>query len=395
MRPDSPHSCSGLALLELLVATAIALLLSGALLTMAAPSNGGFRTQPASVDVVQRLRAAVEALSSDLQAAGSGPVNPLSGVPLGSVVPCVLPYRVGQRRPDPAGTFRGDVVTAMSAAPGMAAARLPSGFVGRDGVAPVEPLPGCPAGNPACGIEAGMSVVLLDALGQWDLYGVAAVDGPRIRLEPRGPSSARPYPPGSWIVPIAISTHYLRPAAGSDGPQLMRYDGHQSDLPEVDHVVSLAFEYFGEPLPPQRRVPPGPLGQAMTYGPAPPAPGEDDGRDAWGPGENCVTAVDGGGMQAARLGVLGASHRLQPLAPAAFADGPWCPDASAATRFDADLLRIRRVRIRLRVEAWSDTLRGADARLFLRPGTAAGTSWVVRDRETVLDVVPRTLGGGR
>ena len=30
----------------------------------------------------------------------------------------------------------------------------------------------------------------------------------------------------------------------------MRYNGRSSDAPVVDHVVSLAFEYFGEAVPP-------------------------------------------------------------------------------------------------------------------------------------------------
>lgn len=42
-------------------------------------------------------------------------------------------------------------------------------------------------------------------------------------------------------------TYYLRndPATGSF--QLMQYDGNQSDLPVVDHVVTLAFDYVGGP----------------------------------------------------------------------------------------------------------------------------------------------------
>ncbi len=384
---------TGLALLELLVATAIVLLLLGSLVTLAAPSHGGFSTQPASVDLVQRLRVAVEAVEASLQSAGSGPLNPLLGVPLGSAVPCVLPYRIGQRRPDAAAAFREDLVTTVSGIPGMAAPRLASGFEGRPGVITVAPVPGCPADDAACGIEAGMSVLVVDGVGQSGLYGVAAVEGANIALEARGLSSARRYPADAWVVPVAICTHYLRPASGPDGPQLARYDGYQSDLPQVDHVVSLSFEYYGEPLPPRRRDPPGALGQVMTYGPAPPPPGQDDDRDAWGAGENCVTRLEGA-AQVPRLEALGTSQRLQWLGRAMLTDGPWCPDAAAAGRYDADLLRIRKVRVRLRVEAAVESVRGADPRWFQRPGSADGP-WAVRDREVAFEVVMRTLGGGR
>ena len=133
----------------------------------------------------------------------------------------------------------------------------------------------------------------------------------------------------------------------------------------------------------------------MTYGPAPPPYGEDDDRDTWGAGENCLIAV-AGTARVPRLAELGdASSPLQLLPAALLVDGPWCPDADAAVRFDADLLRVRKVRITLRAEAWSDSMRGRDARLFLRPGTAsAAARWVV-DERAAFDVVLRAPGGSR
>ena len=75
---------------------------------------------------------------------------------------------------------------------------------------------------------------------------------------------------------------------GPDGvPHLTRYDGLATELPLVDNVADLRFEYFD---------------------------------------------VDGSQIAMARLG-----------------DGPWVPHAAAADRFDADLLAIRRVRAIVRV----------------------------------------------
>jgi hypothetical protein len=45
-------------------------------------------------------------------------------------------------------------------------------------------------------------------------------------------------------------------------------------------------------------------------------------------------------------------------------DGPWCPDAVNQNRWDADLLRIRRVAITIRVEAALSALRGPAGMLF-------------------------------
>ena len=69
----------------------------------------------------------------------------------------------------------------------------------------------------------------------------------------------------------------------------MKYDGRQTDLPLADNVVELQFEYYNEAL--------------------------------------------------ARLD------------PGTLTDGPWLPDSSFPHRFDADLLRVRRVHAAVRVRA--------------------------------------------
>lgn len=384
---------NGFGLIELLVATAILLVLAGSLLTIAMPSHQGFRVQPAAIEVQQRLRVGVDTLTYSLLHAGAGPVSPPLGLPLGATVPCLLPYRVGLRRADLPGQYHEEVLTVMSSAASAAAPRIAASFQGPAGTIPVSLVPGCPVGDAACGLQPGMSVLLADASGQWDLYGVSAVVADRITLEARGVSSRRRYLAGAWLVPVEIAVHYLRPPGGPDGGQLMRYDGYQSDLPQVDHVAALSFAYYGDPRPPQLRAEPGPVGQVMTYGPAPPGVAEDDDRDSWGAGENCVTAVDAG-RQVPRLGQLNSGELLAPLDRAALTDGPWCPDAASPARFDADLLRVRKVRVTLRVEA-PDAMRGADPRLFRRPGIATGTGGLVPDLEVTFEVVPRTLGGGR
>jgi hypothetical protein len=386
---------AGVSLAELLVATAVFLLLAGSLLAMIVSGDSGFRTQPASIDVQARLRVAADTLAHEVLGAGSGPAAPIGGLPLGRLVPSVLPFRVGLRGADAPGTFRADLITVIAAVPRAAAPVTTADFEGASGSVSLDLGPGCPVGHPSCGIEVGMPVLLVDASGQSDLYGVTSAGTGTVALTARGAVTGRRYVAGTRIVPVSIATLYLRPPSGAEAPQLARYDGDQSDLPEVDHVVGLAFEYFGDPEPPAMRRSPGPLGDTTTYGPTPPAIGEDDPRDAWGPGENCVVALDGG-RQVPRLAILGpAGSALQRLDPGALVDGPWCPDASAPSRFDADLLRIRRVHVTLRVEAWADALRGRDAKLFRRPGTATIGGRSVPDQQVSLDLVPRALGGGR
>ena len=80
---------------------------------------------------------------------------------------------------------------------------------------------------------------------------------------------------------------YARHVGPAGVPHLTRYDGIATELPLVDHVADLRFEYFD---------------------------------------------LEGNQMATARL-----------------ADGPWIPNAVAVDRFDADLLAIRRVRAIVRV----------------------------------------------
>ncbi len=183
-------------------------------------------------------------------------------------------------------------------------------------------------------------------------------------------------------------TYYLKDL--DDSSQLMRYDGRESTLPVLDDVVGLGFEYFGDPQPPRALNPPGDPSLAVTYGPAPPPLTTDDPADAWGPGENCTFAVVGGAQM----------PRLPPLpgiAPVALGsglltDGPWCPDGASADRFDADLLRVRLVRVRLRLQA-PRPFRGPAGVLFTNSGDATDARRSVPDQEIRVDASPRNWNG--
>ena len=126
-------------------------------------------------------------------------------------------------------------------------------------------------------------------------------------------------------------TYYLRRGSLPGTSQLMHYDGVATDAPVVDHVVGLAFEYFG---------------------------------------------VDG-----------------MALDPSMLQDGPWSPGDITTGVFDADLLVIRRVRVTLRVQAARTALRGPAGVLFTNGGTAASIERYLPDREIRVDIAPRNLDG--
>jgi hypothetical protein len=111
-------------------------------------------------------------------------------------------------------------------------------------------------------------------------------------------------------------------------------------------------------------------------------------------GENCAFQVLDG-RHAPRLADLSpGSTRLVPLPAAMLTDGPWCPSPTSPARFDADLLRIRQVRVTLRVQAAARMLRGTGA-LFAHGGYAKGGEMWVPDQELRFDVSPRNLNLGR
>jgi hypothetical protein len=143
---------------------------------------------------------------------------------------------------------------------------------------------------------------------------------------------AAPMPPGGQT----SVTYYLRDDAAAGAFQLMQYDGGAGDFPLLDHVVVLAFAYTG-------------------------------------------LASDG--------------VTPEPLDAAALTDGPWWPDAADPDRVDADTRRIRRVRVRLRLEASQGSVRGPAGELFTRGGTATSAARYVPDGEIRFDVAPRNVAG--
>jgi hypothetical protein len=160
-------------------------------------------------------------------------------------------------------------------------------------------------------------------------------------------------------------------------------------MPVLDNVVGLNFEYYGDPWPAELTHPG--VDQSTTYGPMPPAP--DVLNAPWPAGENCIVQmVDG--LQVSRLAALGnPGGGLVRLTPQqltdgnATADSAWCPDAGNPNRFDADLLRIRRVRVTIRLQTPNASLRGSltdgpDAP-FINAGTSRGGYRWVPDTDSI------------
>jgi Tfp pilus assembly protein PilW len=379
----------GFSLIELVIAAAITLAVLGGVFAMVNPAHGAFGAGLENADLQQRLRVAVDTLTRDLAMAGGGA---FAGGHVGSLVRYiapVLPFRRGQTDDDAPETFRTDTITIISVPSTAAQTRLAADLMPLELTLQATPRAACPAGTNLCGFAPGMTVIVYDDTGSVDAFTIAAVadDAAQLTLAARpGGSVDTIHKRGSNVVEARVRTYYLKADVASQTFQLMRADGYPSaDVPVVDHVVGLAFEYEGEPRPPTLSA----SGDA-SYGPAPPAP--ETRPTSYPAGENCTFRIDEtSGLPVSRLPPLAAGTALVPLTAAQFLDGPWCPDETNPNRWDADLLRIRKVGVTIRVEAASAASRGPAGVLFTNGGSSRTANRWVPDQEIRFQVAPRNM----
>ena len=373
----------GFSIVELLVSTTLLAIVMAIVFQALNPSSGAFRTQPETADVQQRLRVAADTLRRELLNAGSGAVQGRNPGPLTDFLPPLLPYRQGRRRPDNVGTYLTETITLLRGNSTAAQTTLAQPLPARSSSVQVNLEPGCPPGDPVCGFKTGMDVLVFDGTGSYDLFTILSLSGFSLNLLHNGRDSPKTYAASvTRILEATSRVYFLKSDAATGTYQLMQYNGAAgADVPVVDHVVGLEFEYLADPQPAVIRQPlTDPTGPWTTYGPAPPQLGE-----------NCLFVANGTATPSPRLALMGDGTSLVPLAASDLTDGPWCPDAVDPNRYDADLFRIRAVRVTIRVEAALAALRGPAGSLFSRAGTSQDGSSFVPDQEIRFEVAPRNL----
>ncbi len=170
----------------------------------------------------------------------------------------------------------------------------------------VNNAPNC-GGRTLCGLTAGADVLVADAAGHFDIFRITSVAGAVAALRLHGQVLGVAYPVGSTVTEVVSRTYSLDAATRV----LRQYDGDLSDQPSADHISSLSFDYF-----------------------------TDD-----GPGGS-----------------------LAEIDRAALADGPWL--GAGSSRFDADLLRVRMIRVSVRAEAATPALRASAPDVVVRVSVA-------------------------
>jgi prepilin-type N-terminal cleavage/methylation domain-containing protein len=386
----------GFSLLEMLVAMTVMLGVTAGVFSLMYPAQGTFAAQPEVSDMQQRLRVATDSLYKDLVMAGNGAYQgSMSGSLMYMFAP-VMPFRQGSLNDDPPGTFKTDTITLVYVPPTFAQTSLSTKSPSLNSVEiGVLPEQGCPAGQDLCGFKNGMTVLMYDDSGNFDLFTITNVQDNALHLQHNMDKLS--YTEYAELTTKLVQANYFEYYLKTDNVngvyQLMFYDGSGApDVPIADNVVGLNFDYYGDPQPPMIKSGTGIATNpwTTTYGPAPKA-GAVNGFAAT---ENCVFAP--GPTPTPKLATLGAANgTLVQLTAAQLTDGPWCPNAANVNRFDADLLRIRKIVVTLRVQSASAALRGPASALFSHGGTSQNGSKWVPDQEIKFSVSPRNLNLGR
>ena len=398
-------SKAGFTLVEMMIATMIMMTVTAAVFTMMNPAQGTYQAQPEVSDMQQRMRVGVDVLTKDIVMAGAGVYMGASSGNLTNYFAPLMPYRVGDLQDDPAANvfYRADTISLMYVPPTSAQTGVNKAMGnGNSQELDVDAQLNCgPDRQTAlCGFKEGMRVLIMDTDGTWDYTTITNVQNAALHLQHSGKLSGAYNSGAAVITEVAAHTYYLKSDLTNNTFQLMHYDGTSAagaDTPIVDNVVKLQFSYYGDPQPPT--LLPGKaltttIGPWTTYGPKPPALGVNNAADSWPAGENCTFMVSNG-QTISRLPVLAANEGQVLLTQAQLQDGPWCPDAAREDRFDADLLRIRKVRVVLRVQAALASLRGPAGVLFAKGGTSTSSTRYVPDQEIKFDITPRNLNLGR
>ncbi len=347
----------GFSLVEVLIASAVSCALLSVLLQFAVSAQTSLSVQADVADMQQRLRVALESIRHDLLLAGAGLSRGAARGPLVNVFAPIVPARLGVVDPDPELSFQFDRITILYVPETRAQTVLTADMADPASPIPIDgSAPGCPAAS-ACAFAPGVDAVIFEpagAGGAHELITVLAADVAGNTVTPTQPLS-RAYAARSAVAAIVQRTYYL----DRTRRRLMVYDGVRSDVPLVDHVVDLRFAYYGDPR--AEGVPPPPAGaSSCAFAGSPPVP---------------------------LLASLGGTAP-KPLSDSQLTDGPVC--GLAPNRFDADLLRIRRVAVTIRLEAESAEFRGRGSAFATAGLSRSGTKYVP-DLQTTIQVAPRNM----
>jgi len=352
------RSEAGYSLVELLISTAVMLTVTGAIFGLMNPAQGTTQAQTEVADMQQRMRVASDAIFKELVMAGAGVYQGAETGSLLNFFAPILPRRGG----DGPTVFRDDALLLTYIPNNYSQTTISHSMPPNASELKVTDVPNCPKHDQLCGFEAGMVVIIFDDAGHFDTFEITQVQDDAAHLQHQGYDLNYEFQTGSHITQGSRSGFY-RDATTN---QLRKTNGWTGNTPLVDDMVDLKFAYFGDPKPP--RYPKPDAGEA-----------------------NCLYDASGNYLGLPDLPLSDGS--LAALTPAILTDGPFC--GAGLNQYDADLLRIRKIRATLRMQVVSSSLRGANTSLWTNPGKATGSGRVVPDYTVTFEMTPRNLNLSR
>jgi len=357
-RRQGLRSESGYSLVELLVSSAVMLTVTGAIFGLMNPAQGTTQAQTEVADMQQRMRVASDAIFKELVMAGAGVYQGAETGSLLNFFAPVLPRRGG----DGPTVFRDDALLLTYIPNNYAQTTISSPMPPNSNELKVTDVPNCPKHDQLCGFEAGMVVIIFDDAGHFDTFEITKVQDDAAHLQHQGYDLNYAFQTGAHITQGSRAGFY-RDATTN---QLRKTNGWTGNTPMVDDMVDLKFAYFGDPNPPKY---PKPLaGEA-----------------------NCLYDASGNLLPLPTLPLSDGS--LSALTASILTDGPFC--GSGLNQYDADLLRIRKIRATMRMQVVSSALRGADTSLWKNPGKSPGGGRSVPDYTVTFEMAPRNLNLSR
>jgi Tfp pilus assembly protein PilW len=231
---------AGFTVAELLVAMTITLIIAGAIANIALPARAAFDRVPAELEMQQRGRTALDVVAQSIRSAGRDVAAAASLGPLGDLLPAVSVADPN----DDASAYASisAIVPVVDGAQGVleAAQPAPAGSITL-AVAP------CPNVKDVCGFQPGMTAVIADGTGHFDVFEVASTNVGARRLTP-GTALSRAYSAGAVVAEVDHHTFSLVEQA-DHSYSLIRETAAGAVQPVVDFVSDLAFTIVGRDAP--------------------------------------------------------------------------------------------------------------------------------------------------
>jgi hypothetical protein len=357
-RRQGLRSDSGYSLVELLVSSAVMLTVTGAIFGLMNPAQGTTQAQTEVADMQQRMRVASDAIFKELVMAGAGVYQGAQTGSLLNFFAPILPRRGG----DGPNVFRDDALLLTYIPNNYSQTTISNSMPPNASELKVTDVPNCPKHDQLCGFEAGMVVIIFDDAGHFDTFEITKVQDDAAHLQHQGYDLNYEFQTGSHITQGSRAGFYR----DSTTNQLRKTNGWTGNTPLVDDMVDLKFAYFGDPNPPKYPKP--------------------DAGEA-----NCLYDASGNLLPMPVLPLSDGS--LSALTGPMLTDGPFC--GAGLNQYDADLLRIRKIRATLRMQVASSSLRGANTSLWTNPGKSPGGGRSVPDYTVTFEMAPRNLNLSR